>query len=61
MSANTGNINGVGDPMNDSTDDEIGAVADCYRALEDLDRQAQIRILRYLIARFGLNDNFIGR
>lgn len=47
--------------MNDNTDDEIGAVADCYRALEDLDRQAQIRILGYLIARFGLNDNFIGR
>jgi hypothetical protein len=47
--------------MNDNTDEEIGAVADCYRALEDLDRQSLIRIFRYLIARFGLNDNFIGR
>ena len=38
-------------PMNDP---EIDAIDDAHAALEGLDHDAQVRVFRYLIARFGL-------
>lgn len=38
-------------------DPEINAMDDAHSALEDLEHDAQIRVMRYLIARFGLGGD----
>lgn len=38
-------------PVNDP---EVNAIDDAHAALEGLDHDAQVRVFRYLIARFGL-------
>jgi hypothetical protein len=52
----------LGETMSNAiTDPEINAIDDAYHALGELDREAQIRALQYLIARLGLIDHFTRR
>lgn len=42
-----------------TSDPEVLAIAEAYQSLEELPREAQARVIRYLIARFGLADSVL--